>query len=39
MDYLRDFYGNEWTAVYDGEPGITEDAKGGIDMTSKCNNK
>ena len=33
MAYLKDFYGDEWTGVSVSEPGITEDATGGIDMT------
>ena len=33
MAYLKDFYGDEWTGVSVSEPGITEDATGGIDMS------
>jgi len=33
MDYLKDFYGDEWTAISVSEPGIIEDATGGVDMT------
>jgi len=33
MAYLKDFYGDEWTPLSVSEPGITEDATGGIDMT------
>ena len=33
ITYLKDFYGDEWTVIYEGEPGITEDATGGVDMS------
>ena len=33
MAHLKDFYGDGWTLLSVSEPGITEDATGGVDMS------